>query len=142
MKLLELFENTKPFFRNLGGYWITSQGTLEEVDHAQGLHHSTIAMEYLGMDQEQDHLPEIADRAVDAMLDKGWIRVSLTEPNHEFMLEMVNPSKLALGKLKSMVKDYKEYETYFLNNKVYDNWAHFYAAINRYHSVKGSTQPS
>ena len=145
MKLQELFEAAKNGFENLGGFWINSNGQLYPVDRSKGISHVDVAFDVLNVstkDLSDLDLEKQSASAVEKLLDMGWIRVSTLEPEIDFMVEMTSPSSQALAKLKKISSDYKDYKTFYLNDNAMDDYLAFAFHINRYHSVKGSTQPS
>jgi hypothetical protein len=63
------------------GWWIDEEGTFLECDHRTGYHHSDLAIEGLGLTNEEDDEGDDAewflDYANQEALDRGWVRCSI-----------------------------------------------------------------
>ncbi|MFA5490114.1 MAG: hypothetical protein WC284_13000 [Candidimonas sp.] len=67
---------------NLGGSWITPDGSVYEVDHANDLHHGDIAVEefgdYCDPGNEEYYGDDYhRDACIEAAFNEGWVREAL-----------------------------------------------------------------
>ncbi len=112
-----LTEALLPSDWDLGGAWITDNGSVEPCDHASDRHHSDIALEHFGeyieTNDEGEHDEYSKDSAQDAAFDNGWIRIN-TRGQRSLSVEWrVSPSPVTKAALlRYLSSDTTPYETY------------------------------
>lgn len=108
---------------DLSGFWITDTGERIDVNHDKGTHHANVAldhfMDYLDFSDFSEPIDPyndeyIADMALDAAFDNGWIRVS-TSPR-EIDITFWKLNRNSLNSLRNHLKDEQPVNLYVLDH--------------------------
>lgn len=107
---------------NPKGSWITPDGEIIEVNHAEDLHHYMIAMDHIKVgskadrtrDGDFDQYPDfLSDDAIEKAWKKGWVKISFIDHrlNISWLGSMKRPARAALaGIIDELAFSAKSYE--------------------------------
>lgn len=114
-----IFEGELPDEWNLHGGWIDEKGNFYEIDHANDVHHSDIALEHFGdyVEYDNDGNPDeyTADAAQGVAMSQGWIRVG-AGGGSSLGVNWDQEVAPAWSTLLRWMKG-KKFEIYYLNNR-------------------------
>ena len=124
MKICEMINEIATW--DLGGYWITDTGEIEEVDHDSNLHHADIAFyQYFSTDlnidptefnstEEARNDDFVRDEILKAAENDGWIRVSTRKEAMSITFNPYKTNKSNIKKLINLIKRDQEYNNYVI----------------------------